>query len=226
MVEYILAEDMKSITHLVFDLGGVVLTNDWFFGDHPFVGYMAKDFGVTPVDVEKAWWTMWEPYKVGKISEDQFWEGYFRHANAKNPDVSLAKALWRDQHHPIENMFDLLERVKPHYQLSALSTISREWLDFKRERFNLGRYFSIITSSGYSGVSKPDPQIYRILLKELQVDPKSVVFIDNAEENIFPASQLGMHTILFTEQEAAERKLREIGITFKEGQTRRHTEIL
>lgn len=206
---------MEPVTHLVFDLGGVVLTNDWFFGDHPFVATMAKYYNIAPENIEESWWKMWELFKVGKITEEQFWQGFFRETNTINPNIEHAKTLWRKQHHPIENMFDLLERVKPRYKLAALSTISREWLDFKREKFNLDTYFSPIISSGYSGVAKPDPQIYRMLLKELNADPQTVVFIDDAEINVAPAMELEIHTILFRGQDDTERQLREMGITFK-----------
>ena len=39
-----------------------------------------------------------------------------------------------------------------HYRISALTNISKEWLDFKIDKFRLYDYFLIIVSSGYSGV--------------------------------------------------------------------------
>jgi HAD superfamily hydrolase (TIGR01549 family) len=109
-------------------------------------------------------------------------------------------------------MLDLLQRLKINYRLAALTTISKGWLDFKRKKFDLDKYSETIVSSGYTGWAKPDPEIYDILIKKLNVDPKTCLFVDDDEYKLPPAQKLGMTTILFINQKDLETKLVDLGI--------------
>jgi 2-haloacid dehalogenase len=122
--------------------------------------------------------------------------------------------IWREYQKPIENVLDLLEKLRKHYRLAALTVISKEWLDYKREKYNLDGYFETIVSSGYSGLIKPDPDFYKLLIEKLHVRPEECVFIDDSTRNLLPAEELGMKTLLFTGQKELEKNLKEIGIRY------------
>lgn len=47
------------------------------------------------------------------------------------------------------------------------------------------------------GVSKPDPDFWRIILTAEDVDAKDAVFTDDRQENVDAAAALGIHSILF-----------------------------
>ncbi|MBS1266388.1 MAG: Pyrophosphatase PpaX [Candidatus Woesearchaeota archaeon] len=110
-------------------------------------------------------------------------------------------------------MLDLLRKLS-NYRLAALTTISKEWLEFKKKKFGLDKYFELIVSSGQTKTKKPDPRIYEILLNKLNATAKECVFIDNNKELLLPAQELGMKTIHFTGQKECENKLRDFGIKF------------
>src|SRR3989338_4124044 len=109
-------------------------------------------------------------------------------------------------------MLHLLGRLKDRFRLAALTTISKEWFDWKKERFNLDNYFSVYVSSGYSGLAKPDPKIYDLVLKELEVDAQKCIFIDDKEMHLAPAKEKGMMVIRFTNQHELEARLKELGV--------------
>lgn len=111
-------------------------------------------------------------------------------------------------------MLDLLGKLKQHYRLAALTTISKEWLDYKREKYNLSSFFEVIVSSGYSGLTKPDPKIYETVIERLNVRPEQCLFIDDSQGTLPPAKALGMKTVLFSEQSDLERNLKELGIKY------------
>lgn len=52
--------------------------------------------------------------------------------------------------------------------------------------------FSGIVISGDCGLLKPDPNIYRHLLRQYQLDPRECFFIDNQVENIAAAATVGI----------------------------------
>jgi len=54
----------------------------------------------------------------------------------------------------------------------------------------------VILDSVEIGVSKPDPEIFRIALRKLNLSPAQAIFVgDSYERDIMPAQQLGVRTI-------------------------------
>jgi len=203
-----------KITTIIFDLGNVLLTNDWHCGVEEKFQEYSDYFNITYDDMERGWKASFFDFMTGKISEDEFWRIFLQVAGANIIDIEHAKKLWRKYQRPIENVLGLLKKIKEsnRYQLSALTTVSREWLDFKREKYDLDSFFEEIVSSGYSGLIKPDVGIYKLLLEKINKKPEECLFIDDSEKNLLPAKEIGMKTILFTNQEELERNLIELGV--------------
>jgi putative hydrolase of the HAD superfamily len=55
--------------------------------------------------------------------------------------------------------------------------------------------FDHIIESAKIGLRKPDPQIYRMMVEALAVDPKYCVYLDDLGVNLKPAREMGMATI-------------------------------
>jgi putative hydrolase of the HAD superfamily len=203
-----------AITTLIFDLGNVVLTNDWHHKDIQFYRDLSKHFEISYDDIERGWGASWPEFRIGKITEQEFWNRFLETARAEKIDIEQAKKMWKRYQEPIENMLDLLKKLRIRYRLASLATISKEWLDFKRKKFGLDSYFDIIISSGHSGLAKPDPKIYKIIIQKLDAKPAECVFIDDQKINLLPAKEMGMTTILFTSQKDFEERLRDLSIEF------------
>jgi putative hydrolase of the HAD superfamily len=58
--------------------------------------------------------------------------------------------------------------------------------------------FDHIIESAKIGLRKPDPQIYRMMVDALGVDPKRCVYLDDLGVNLKPAREMGMTTIKVT----------------------------
>lgn len=195
------------IRFIVFDLGGVVLTNDWHFECQEKFRAYEDYFKVTEESMENAWNRAYSLYKVGKVDEGQFWKMFLEIAGAKTIDVAKAEQLWRQYQFEIGGMLSLLARLKRTHRLAALTNIGKEWLDWKVKRFNLDSYFETIVSSCHSGIAKPDRGIYEVLLQKLGVKPSECLFVDDKAENIRAAEQLGIKGILFEGKEKLEQEL-------------------
>lgn len=55
--------------------------------------------------------------------------------------------------------------------------------------------FDHIIESAKIGLRKPDPRIYRMMVDELDIDPKRCVYLDDLGVNLKPARDMGMTTI-------------------------------
>jgi len=57
---------------------------------------------------------------------------------------------------------------------------------------------------------KPDPEIYKTLLRRYSLKAEECVFIDDTEENVISAEKLGLKGLVFTGYEDAVARLNEI----------------
>ncbi|XP_069706768.1 bifunctional epoxide hydrolase 2 isoform X2 [Phaenicophaeus curvirostris] len=74
----------------------------------------------------------------------------------------------------------------------------------------LRRHFDLVIESCRLGVQKPDPKIYTYALDALQVKPQEVILLDDVKENLNPAQEMGMATILVRDTETVLKELQEL----------------
>jgi putative hydrolase of the HAD superfamily len=55
--------------------------------------------------------------------------------------------------------------------------------------------FDHVIESAKTGLRKPDPRIYQMMVEALHVDPKRCVYLDDLGVNLKPAREMGMTTI-------------------------------
>ena len=69
------------------------------------------------------------------------------------------------------------------------------------EEFGLDHLFKEVVESSVVGVRKPDPEIFRLGVQALGLEPQETVMIgDNFEKDIVPAQSIGCHTIWLSPQ--------------------------
>ncbi|XP_075411818.1 bifunctional epoxide hydrolase 2 isoform X2 [Tenrec ecaudatus] len=95
--------------------------------------------------------------------------------------------------------------------------LTNNWLDDSAQRGSLAQlmselkpHFDFLIESCRVGMAKPEPQIYKLVLDTLQVNPTEVVFLDDLGTNLKPAQELGMVTIRVRDTEAALRELEKV----------------
>ncbi|WP_043535166.1 HAD family hydrolase [Actinomyces polynesiensis] len=97
-------------------------------------------------------------------------------------------------------------------RVGGLSNWPGELFHHARERIPLLGALEDVVVSGYEGVRKPDPRIYRLMLDRFSLDPSATVFVDDVEENVRAADELGIQGILFTGAEDLRGALTSRGV--------------
>jgi haloacid dehalogenase superfamily, subfamily IA, variant 3 with third motif having DD or ED/haloacid dehalogenase superfamily, subfamily IA, variant 1 with third motif having Dx(3-4)D or Dx(3-4)E len=203
--------DIKAIT---FDLGNVVLTSDLVYHSPAEIKEFCDYFQVTTDNMQTGFSVSFPDFSLGKVTEDEFWTKFLWTIQANKTDIEFAKAFFRKCQKADKNMLSLITALKKTYRIASLTTITKDWLEFKREKFKLDNYFEIIVSSSEFGVRKPEPRIYEILIDKLKLNPQEILFIDDRETSFPPAEKLGIQTILFRGQQDLEENLRKLNIQF------------
>jgi putative hydrolase of the HAD superfamily len=68
----------------------------------------------------------------------------------------------------------------------------------EQERYGFSQMTDVIIYSHETGLSKPDPRIYRLACDRLGILPEEMIFVDDLEPNVTAAVELGACGILFT----------------------------
>jgi 2-haloacid dehalogenase len=111
---------------------------------------------------------------------------------------------------------ELLEDLKQAgNRLSALSNWSAETFPLIREDYDFLKNFEYILISGKEKLIKPDPAIYKLLLKRVKLKPQQCVFIDDVLVNIQGAQAVGIHGIQFHSATQVRQELENLDIQTK-----------
>ena len=83
-------------------------------------------------------------------------------------------------------------------RLALLSNAGPDFGSYFRHGL-LGEYFDAVYVSGELKLVKPDPEIYQHVLADLGISAAEAVFIDNREDNVRGAQELGITGHVFTD---------------------------
>jgi putative hydrolase of the HAD superfamily len=196
---------------ILFDVGGVLLTNGW---DHAERAAAVERFGLDAADFEArhlAVYDAWERSAItGKtyLNETVFYEPReFSRGDLFSFMLAQSKLL-------PGGALEILKEISAsnRYLVGALNNEARETNDFRFGKFELRRYFKVALSSCYVGLRKPEPAIYRRALDILGSAPERTLFIDDRQENVDGAMAAGMKAIRFTGGEALRGELEKLGV--------------
>lgn len=113
---------------------------------------------------------------------------------------------------PIETTIELVREVSasghPLFVLSNMHLASADYLEQTHRIWDL--FDGVVFSSRIQQV-KPEPAIYRYLLHEHRLDPSETVFIDDVQENLIAAADLGIRTLQFTDAPQCRADLGRLG---------------
>lgn len=179
---------MKPI--LLFDVMSTLVTEPWFDVVPRFFGltlpelYDAKD-PRTYLDFEH-----------GRITEHEYVERVFLDRREVNLE-GLKSALY-DSYEWMPGVESLLIELKAQgYRMHALSNYSK-WYDLIERKLGLSNYLAWDFVSCDTGVRKPAPEAYLGPARQLGVEPKDCLFVDDREKNVVAAENVGMPAILRT----------------------------
>ena len=134
----------------------------------------------------------------GKISPEKLLEIISR--NVKTSKKRLEKIIIRIYKRNFRQNKELFKKI---FQLKhkgyKIGVLSDQWPLSKKALMPkkiYGKFDAVVVSCDV-GIRKPNPKIYNLILKKLNIPSSQVLFIDNQEWNIKPAKKLGLKTLLY-----------------------------
>jgi len=184
-----------KVTLYIFDMGGVVVHNNDVFPD--VLSYL-------DIDQEEfltfAGENLEELYN-GKVSTDEFWARFSRRYGREVKEELFGKFF-----HPSidQELVALITQVKTHSRVVCGTNTFDPHYDY---HLSLGHYaiFDAVFASNKIGLSKPDPEFFRYILKNEAVNPENAFFVDDEEVNVLSAERMGINATLFRDSKSLRR---------------------
>ena len=173
----------------IFDIGGVILQN--FDITKDLSNYLNQDL----ISIYSSA-AMQDHYR-GLITEEEFWTLYKKEANIDlNPKEELLRMFFSPTID--KDSINIIKSLKSKgYRVVAGSNIMDAHYQVGKE-MNLFSYFDEVYASHLMHIKKPEEEFFTYILEKENINPKDVYFIDDLEENIMGAKNMGINTILFT----------------------------
>lgn len=182
----------------IFDMGGVLCCD---FNDIPIISDYLE------ITEENFFIYTGENFRKlldGKIDSNEFWVRFsLRYAK------KIKEELFSKFFNPgtIQETKDIIKQLKSDSRVvCGTNTIDSHYDYF----LNHGDYdiFDEVYASNLMGISKPDPDFYRYILKREGIKPENTIFVDDTEENINSAQRIGINSILFTDSESLRQQIK------------------
>jgi glucose-1-phosphatase len=175
---------------LLFDLGGV------FIRVHTdrLIGRIKDIFGAPSDDAVRR--AVLDPpilsqYETGRLSDIEF----FTAVQARIGRISSLPAFrdaWQGCFTPNRPMIRFLESLHGRCRLILVSNTNPMHAEYLIEHYPFLSCFDRLILSFESGTAKPDPGIYHDALAAADAHPHRCLFVDDSEENVAAALELGI----------------------------------
>jgi putative hydrolase of the HAD superfamily len=202
---------MTEITTILWDVGGVLLTNGW---DHVERAAVLEQFDLEKAAFEKRHEVANDPWEKGLMTGEQYLQQtVFYEPRSFTPAAFLQQMKRRSVLLPNTAM-RILQDLAASDQMSLvmLNNEAKELNDYRIDEFGLDRYFDAFLSSCYVGLRKPDPKFFVMALDVLQRNPEEVAFIDDRQGNCDAATALGIHAIRYQNEAQCVQALEQLGL--------------
>lgn len=191
---------------ILFDIGGVLLTNGWDRHERAetiqFFELDAETFEARHQEAYGAW-------ERGAIPlYDYLTATVFYEPRSFSTSEFYAFMLAHSQLLP-NGALGILSELSASKQcmIGALNNEARETNEYRLKQFGLRRHFAVTLSSCYLGLRKPDAAIYARALDILGRPAERILFIDDRQENVAAAQDAGLVALQFEGAEALRRDL-------------------
>jgi putative hydrolase of the HAD superfamily len=196
---------------ILFDIGGVLLTNGW---DHAERAAVAGQFHLDAAELEAHHMKAFEPWERGELTLDEYLDAVVFYQPREFSGEEFFAAICAQSKQLPDGAVCILEELaaSDKCMLGALNNEAKETNEYRLEKFGLRRYLKATFTSCYMGLRKPDPNIYTRTLGILGITSNRSLFIDDRLENVAAAAAVGMKTIRFTGADALRRDLEQLGV--------------
>jgi putative hydrolase of the HAD superfamily len=178
------------IKNIIFDLGNVLISfrPSEYFDKKNYPGSI-KSTILTDIFSSKEWLML----DNGDITTQQAIDAIAKRSLLNKEEITHIFNLRTDLMFPLDTNIRLLPELKKQgFRLYFLSNFPMDIFEEVRTGYFFFRYFDGGIISAEVNASKPEPQIFKILMEKYSLFPGQCLFIDDLEKNVKTAESIGM----------------------------------
>ena len=196
---------------ILFDVGGVLLTNGW---DHNERKVVINHFNLDLADFESRHEQPNDAWERDALTIHGYLDATVFYQPRSFTPADFIEVM-KAQSVPIpSNAMPVLKDLSAsgNYLIGTLNNESRELHDYRVQTFGLNPYLDLQLCSAYVGMRKPDADIYRRAIDIVGRPAQRILFIDDRAGNTDAARSAGMTAIQFHDEEQLRARLKELQI--------------
>ena len=199
-----------DLTHVFFDIGGVLGTNGW---DREQRLRALQKFMIDDEDFEHRHHQVVSEFETGAMSLEEYLDVtvFYTPRLFSREDFELYMLA---QSEPNPYTLEIAKRVASagRVRLMTMNNESATLNTYRIERFALRGLFAAFLSSCWLGVRKPSRVFFERAIAIAQAEPERALLIDDRDQNLAPAAELGLQTLRYTDPESLARALAGAGL--------------
>lgn len=199
-----------TITHVFFDIGGVLATNGWDRNDRREA---AAHFAIDLDDYTRRHDEFVAAFEEGRLTLDEYLDRtVFIKPRAFTPEDF--EAFMYRQSKPFPDSLAVARALcaSKSVRMCIASNESEELSRYRMRLFGLTEIFDTFLASCWVGVRKPAPNFFERCVEITAARAEQALFIDDRDENIAGAAAFGFKVILFQSAEQLRRALAAAGL--------------
>ena len=182
----------REITHLVFDLGGVIvelrgtpILSEWLDGDH----------------TDEALWEKWltsnapRAFEAGKINKEEFAIQIVKELYLNTSEEAFLQHFTALPVGPYPGALPLLHSLKESYTTALFSNSNDLHWQRKMNEMQLKEAFHHHFASHLMGKVKPDADAFEEIISTLAVPAEQIMFFDDNQLNVEAAKKAGIQAV-------------------------------
>lgn len=205
--------DAKSMTpngikNIIFDWGGVLINLDYesVFSSLETIGIDDPKKLFTDKEAN----ALFRNYELGKLTDSEFRDGIRNLSRMELSDDQIDNAWMAILLDIPTERIAMLKRLSLKYNLYLLSNTNNihavNYNKLLKDKHGINNN-DLFIESFYSHelqLSKPDPQIFKVVIDQLNIKPKETLFIDDLESNAEGAASVGLNALFLNLKQGME----------------------
>jgi epoxide hydrolase-like predicted phosphatase len=173
------------------------------------------NLGVEPSEVTRVYLKSDEmnyQYKLGKITDDQFWTWAAEQWGIDKSSAELI-AMMIDAYQVDQKVAETVRKVRSAgYKTLICTNNFPARMNGLQAKFGFLNDFDVVVSSHQVGFPKPTKEIFEILVEKSGVEPSEIVFADDNESSLAGATELGINTFVYKDFDQFISELSDLGV--------------
>jgi epoxide hydrolase-like predicted phosphatase len=187
---------MQMNKAVIFDWGGVLMRTVDYNPRHAWDHHLGLPSGAVESIIHGI--PAWEQAQRGAITPEAYWEAVQGSLELDSDAVAALRKDFYSRDRLDENLVGLIHWLREgDVSVGLLSNNTLDLYDTLAE-FGVDRLFDAVTISAETGLMKPEPAAYEVILGRLGMAPQWAIMVDDFPANVEGACAVGMEALLFT----------------------------